>query len=269
VHISTLFYSAASIDLYIPSVLTANCFKSCPLPPFLLQLRSFAIRYTLQNRLPEDKVKEFFSKHVTAVKRTIFSRSLRILPLPDQVGIVEGLAFLITCFPDVLPLTDQHLLAFLSEILKMLSIADDIIQGETSGVSIGVAVNRNGCVCKTSLASTELGKIALEHPSPSTPVHASKVFLRKEMTVHDGLKSSGVQVIVPPELPMGVQLRATALALFRAVVKNHPATFFTAEGSSPAGMFLKSVFIIISSSSLSFSFQSRQFAHPQDLDTNQ
>jgi transformation/transcription domain-associated protein len=168
------------------------------------------------------------------VKRTLFSRSLRILPLPDQVGIVEGLAFLITCFPDVLPLTDQHLLAFLSELLKMLSIADDIV-GDTSNVSIGVAVDRNGCVCKTSLANTELGKVALEQPSPPTPVHASKVFLRKEMALRCCLEPSSPDIIVPPELPMGVQLRATALALFRAVVKNHPAIFFNAESNSPAG----------------------------------
>ena len=181
-------------------------------------------------------MKEFFSSQAKAVKRTLFSRSLRILPLPDQVGIVEGLAFLISSFPDVLPLTDQHLLAFLSELLKMLSIADDIIQGDTSSVSIGVAVNRNGCVCKTSLAGTELGKIALEQPSPSTPVHSSKVFLRKEMSVRDRLESSSSRdIIVPPELPMGIQLRATSLALFRAVVNKHPATFFNAEGNSPAG----------------------------------
>ena len=194
----------------------------------------FAIRHTLQKRLAEEKVREFFSSHVTAVKRTLFSRSLRILPLPDQVGIVEGLAFLITCYPDVLPLTDQHLLAFLSELLKMLSIADGII-GDTSNVSIGVAVDRNGCVCKTSLANTELGKVALEQPSPATPVHGSKVFLRKEMAVRCSLKPSSPDIIVPPELPMGVQLRATALALFRAVVVNHPATFFNAESNSPAG----------------------------------
>lgn len=198
------------------------------------QLLRFAIRHTLQKRLAEEKVREFFSSHVTAVKRTLFSRSLRILPLPDQVGIVEGLAFLITCYPDVLPLTDQHLLAFLSELLKMLSIADGII-GDTSNVSIGVAVDRNGCVCKTSLANSELGKVALEQLSPATPVHGSKVFLRKEMAVRCSLKPSSPDIIVPPELPMGVQLRATALALFRAVVVNHPATFFNAESNSPAG----------------------------------
>lgn len=195
----------------------------------------FAVRHTLQNRLPEEKVREFFSTHVTAVKRTLFSRSLRILPLPDQVGIVEGLAFLITCFPNVLPLTDQHLLAFLSELLKMLSIADDSIPDASGNVNIGVAVDRNGCVCKTSLANTELGKVALEQPSPRTPVHASKVFLRKEMIVRCLLEPSSPDIIVPPELPTGVQLRATALALFRAVVKNHPSTFFNAETNSPAG----------------------------------
>ena len=109
------------------------------------------------------------------------------------------------------------------------------IRDSTSSVSIGVAVNRNGCVCKTSLAGTELGKIALEQPSPSTPVHSSKVFLRKEMSVRDRLESSSRDIIVPPELPMGIQLRATSLALFRAVVNKHPATFFNAEGNSPAG----------------------------------
>ena len=209
--------------------------------PLLLTSRSrpslilrFAIRHTLQKRLAEEKVRDFLSTRATAVKRTLFSRSLRILPLPDQVGIVEGLAFLITCFPGVLPLTDQHLLAFLSELLKMLSIADDIV-GDTSNVSIGVAVDRNGCVCKTSLANTELGKVALEQPSPPTPVHASKVFLRKEMALRCCLEPSSPDIIVPPELPMGVQLRATALALFRAVVKNHPAIFFNAESNSPAG----------------------------------
>ena len=73
---------------------------------------------------------DLFKTHLTQVKRSLFSRSLRILPLPDQVGVVEGLTFLVSCAKDVFPISDQNLLASVSELLKMLSLADGALTGD-------------------------------------------------------------------------------------------------------------------------------------------
>lgn len=161
--------------------------------------------------------------HITILKRCLFSRSLRILPLPDQVGIIEALAFLITSFPSVLPLSDQHLLAFLSELLKMLCVADGEMKGDAD-VDIGVAVNKNGYVYNKSSVDAEREDAAL---TLSSKTHASSIFLRSEMLVGG--------VTVPSELPLGVQLRVTSLSLFRAVIKSHTSGFFDADASTPVG----------------------------------
>lgn len=60
---------------------------------------------------------------MTLIRRLIFSRSLRVLPLQEKIGSIEALAVLIDRIPELISITDQHLLAFLSELLKMASIA--------------------------------------------------------------------------------------------------------------------------------------------------
>ncbi|MGK3758804.1 MAG: hypothetical protein ACI8RD_011121, partial [Bacillariaceae sp.] len=56
---------------------------------------------------------------------------------------VEALSVLVDQVPDLIQLEDQHLLAFLSELLKMASVAD----GEMTDTNlIGSVVDRNGYV---------------------------------------------------------------------------------------------------------------------------
>ena len=146
------------------------------------------------------------------------------------MGIVETLAFLISFTPDVLPLSDQHLLAFLGELLKMLSIADGAMNGDRT-VDVGVAVNKNGYVYNKDLvhANVDGEDAGLTH---SAKTHTSSVFMREEMVLRG---RNGSDIAVPSELPLGVQLRVTSLALFRAVVKNHTSAFFEADKSTPIG----------------------------------
>ena len=68
----------------------------------------------------EDIEKKFGS----TLRKLVFSRSLRILPLPQQVGAVEALAVIVNEFPSFLSIKDQHFLSFLSELLKMCSVSD-------------------------------------------------------------------------------------------------------------------------------------------------
>lgn len=202
----------------------------------------FSIRHSLQKLSAQailssssPVLTSLLQPHETILKRCLFSRSLRILPLPDQVGIVETLAFLISFAPDVLPLSDQHLLAFLGELLKMLSIADGAMNGDKT-VDVGVAVNKNGYVYNRDSvhANADGEEAALTH---SAKRHASSIFMREAMVL-PGRNGNVGDIAVPSELPLGVQLRVTSLALFRAVVKNHTSAFFEADKSTPIGEFL-------------------------------
>ena len=160
------------------------------------------------------------------MKRSLFSRSLRILPLPDQVGVVEGLTFLVSCAKDIFPISDQNLLASVSELLKMLSLADGALTGD-AGSSIGVAIDKNGHVFNPSIPKTD----APNDVDQSPRTHASAIFLRSEITVC----TTSYRAVIPAELSMGVQLRIASLALFRALVKNHTDAFFDAANNTPVG----------------------------------
>ena len=159
-------------------------------------------------------------KHLTLLRRVLFSRSLRLLPLLEQVGVVEALAVLVDQLPDLIPLDDQHLLAFLSELLKMASVAD----GEMNDSSLlGTVVDRNGFV----VATPEQRGMETADPEFRT----SSLFLRRDCVI--ALREG--RVVVSEELPPGVQLRVSAIELLRSVIRGHPDTFFDAETSTPVG----------------------------------
>lgn len=158
------------------------------------------------------------SSHMSTIKRVLFTRSLRLLPLPEQVAVIEALSTLVDFVPGLLPVADQHLLAFLSEYLKLSSIAD----GEMADSSIvGYVVDKNGFTGK---------------PSPSKYSHGSKhmtgIFLRRECVAR--LRGEKY-ILIPEELPLGIQLRVSALRLLNTVIRRHADGFFDADSTTPIG----------------------------------
>jgi transformation/transcription domain-associated protein len=182
---------------------------------------SFTARFVLVNLFISPFTAEqnasFFSERLSLIRRVLFSRSLRLMPLPQQVGVVEGLAVIIKEVPGLLPLSDQHLLAFLSELLKMSSVAD----GEMSDKTLtNCVVDKNGYVASKIDANAEV-----------YPSHASALFFRRECAV----SIHGVKFVVPEELPVGVQLRVASIALLHAVIRGYTNAFFDAESTTPIG----------------------------------
>lgn len=74
--------------------------------------------------MSESSAKGLVEKFDTTLRKLVFSRSLRILPLPQQVGAVEALIVIVNEFPGFLSIKDQHFLSFMSELLKMCSVSD-------------------------------------------------------------------------------------------------------------------------------------------------
>ena len=182
----------------------------------------FTARFLLRNiflaPFDREQNQSFLKERVSPIRKTLFSRSLRLMPLALQVGVVEGLAIIMHESPALFPLTDQHLLAFLSELLKMLSVAD----GEMSDTTLsGSVVDKNGYV---SVSKTE-PHIA-QHLS-----HSSALFFRRECVVD----IYGRKVVVPEEMPVGIQLRVSAIGLLHGVIRGYSDAFFDAETSSPVG----------------------------------
>lgn len=164
------------------------------------------------------------SKHLASIKKLVFARSLRLLSLPEQVGAVEAVSFIVHVAPGILTIEDQHLLAFLSEFLKMSSIAD----GEmTDSNLVGYVVDKNGFA------------MAAQQVLAKAPIHASFldhttfVFLRRECLMKCELGNAFI--VIPEELPSGVQLRVSALRLFRSVIKSNSSVFFDSDASTPVG----------------------------------
>ena len=161
--------------------------------------------------------KEMSTKYVEPIRQTIFSRSLRLLPLPRQVGIVEALTAFVSEFPDLLPLDDQHLLAWISELLKMANVADR--EMEDSKLD-GRAVDKDGFIFTASDSG-------LSRPSD----HATSLFFRRNCV----LKSDTRLVFLPGELPAAVELRSVTIVFLHTVIKAHLQHFFEAESSSAIG----------------------------------
>lgn len=178
--------------------------------------------------IPQEKCYEIFKSQMPLIKRVLFSRSLRLLPLPEQVGAVEALATVVDQLPNLIPLNDQHLLAFLSELLKMSSVAD----GEMTDPNlVGSVVDKNGYAIpshESAAAASRESKIK-HHEKPS-----SSIFLRRDCI----LTTARSRHFIPQESPNGVQLRFSSISLLRAVIRGHANPFFDAENSTPIGMNL-------------------------------
>lgn len=190
---------------------------------FVLDPERTSARYILEHycfNAPGVDAKLRFEKHLTLLRRILFSRSLRLLPLLEQVGVVEALAVLVDQLPGLIPLDDQHLLAFLSELLKMASVAD----GEMNDpILLGSVVDKNGFVVSTP----EQRDLEITDPVFRT----SSLFLRRACVV---ICREG-RVVISEELPPGVQFRVSSIELLRSVIRGHPDTFFDAESSTPVG----------------------------------
>lgn len=186
------------------------------------QLR-FVVRHVLR-LITRDKtsIDTLLSPHLSSLKRLVFPKLLRTLPLPNQCAAVDACAFLLDKAPKLIPITDQNLLAFLAELLKMISIAD----GEFSDPSFGsvVLVDKNG------VAANKSGEFSSQN---GPTMHASSVFLRKSIIVEDS--SFGGRIQVPKELPYGVQLRVSTLLLFRGLIRGFADEFFDADPQSKIG----------------------------------
>ena len=158
-----------------------------------------------------------FSKQIQVIRRLLFSRHLRLLPLCHQVGLIESLSFILKEIPGFFPLNDQHVLNFLSELLKMCSVAD----GEMSDKSLfGHVVDKNG-YCASG--QQEKGN--------RFPSHAFALFCRRKLCL--GVNK---QVFVfPQEAPPGVQLRVAAISLIHSVVAGGSDLFFDSEPSTSIG----------------------------------
>lgn len=190
---------------------------------------SISARFLLKHFItshPKEVYQKIFASQISMIRRVIFSRSLRLLPLAEQVGAVEALAFIVKEAQGVLPLSDQHLLAFLSELLKMSSVAD----GEMTDASLVFYVvdkNGNALAGKKPNSSSSLR-------SEKCPSHASAIFFRRECV----LETEKNRFIIPEELPHGVQLRVSSITLLHSVILGHPNAFFDAEVSTPIGKLI-------------------------------
>jgi hypothetical protein len=63
--------------------------------------------------------------------------------------------------------------------------------------------------------------------------HASSIFLRKAMILEDG--SFDGRILIPQELPLGIQLRVSTLLLFRALIRGFADEFYDADPQSKIG----------------------------------
>jgi transformation/transcription domain-associated protein len=160
---------------------------------------------------------EFVAEHMSFITRVLFSRSLRLMPLPQQAGIVDGLTVVIKELPNLIPLSDQHLLAFLSELLKMSSVADGEMTDNTLANSV---VDKNGYVGTTIDLNTDF-----------RPSHASALFNRRECMA----RFQNAWLNVPDECPVGVELRVASIRLFHVAIKVYTDAFFDADTSTPIG----------------------------------
>jgi hypothetical protein len=184
--------------------------------------RRFAARYLLNFFRTDESCdpgssNDFASKHVDFIRRVLFSRSLRLLPLPHQVGVVEGLAAVVKQYPSLLPLTDPHLLACLSDLLKMASVAD---REMTDDKLNNVVVDKDGYVPST-----------VDGDASQYPTHASALFYRRSCLVD----IDGTKIVVPGEQPAGVQLRVSTIVLLHGIIRNYTDPFFDAETTTPIG----------------------------------
>jgi hypothetical protein len=170
-------------------------------------------------------MQKIISEHGSIIKRNLFSKSLRNLQLLDQIASIETFAYIIKHAPDSVPLTDNHVLVFISESLKMMSVADGEMTSES--ISNSMIIDKDGYSPRTSRNSCMISKF-------STLTHATGIFLHEAF---DLVYSNGYRLQVGAELPIGVQLRVSSLNLFHEVLKKHSDSFLEAESSSSIGKY--------------------------------
>jgi transformation/transcription domain-associated protein len=81
------------------------------------------------------------------------------------------------------------------------------------------------------------GFVSSPHTSETknqTSKHGASMFFADSYTLLPS-ETGGMQVNIPPDLPDGVQLRVSALLLFRAVIRRHTDLFFDAPSSDAVG----------------------------------
>lgn len=185
---------------------------------------SFASRFLLNYFVSEPSGSslemEFMRDRIDLIRRVLFSRILRLLPLSHQVGTVEGLATVVKLFPYLFPLTDQHVLTFLSELLKMASVADKEMSDEKLKE---IVVDKDGYV------PLETGSDRALYPRQS-----SALFYRRECVLTCG----NMRVVILPELPVGIQFRVSTILLLHAIIKNNSDLFFDADPTTPIGKII-------------------------------
>lgn len=145
---------------------------------------------------------------------------MRLLPLPQQVGVVDALAAIIKKFPSFLSATDQHLLGCLSELLKMSSVADGEMVDEKLKDCV---VDKDGYTPAVNLTPSEY------------PDHSSFLFFRRECVVTLDTE----KIVVPQELPTGIQLRVSTIVLLHIVIRTYTDPFFNSEASTSIGKCLQ------------------------------
>ncbi len=188
----------------------------------------FGARYGLEFLYDKEKIDTphtlgaVILKHGSIVKKHLFSKSLRNLQLQDQIATIETFGYIVKHAPGCAPLSDSHVLVFLSESLKMMSVADGEMTSES--ISSSVIINKDGYSPRVTRNSCMVDKF-------SSLTHATSIFLREGFEV----LLEGYRIPVKPELPIGVQLRVSSLNLFHEVLKRHSDSFLEAESSSSIG----------------------------------
>ena len=163
---------------------------------------------------------------------------------------MEALSVLVDQVPDLIQLEDQHLLAFLSELLKMASVAD----GEMTDTNlIGSVVDRNGYVLPAQ--GHPITNNDMQEVEPT--LRPSSLFLRRDCV----LVTNSIKLLVGEELPCGIQLRVSSIQLFRSIIRGHPDTFFDAESSTPVGNIRPHVISLLFRSLVSQPIQAVTAAH--------
>ena len=140
------------------------------------------------------------------------------------MGAVEALTVLVDRVPNLIPLEDQHLLAFLSELLKMASVADGEMKDNNL---IGSVVDKNGFVLPEHRHHPPKNDTKDIDPS----LRPSSLFLRRDCIV----TIDGQKLLIGEELPCGIQLRVSSIQLLRSIIRGHPDTFFDSDSSTPVG----------------------------------
>eukprot|EP00980_Cylindrotheca_fusiformis_P015839 scaffold4637_cov128-Cylindrotheca_fusiformis.AAC.10 len=211
----------------------------------------FIMKHYIVGTRSEDSSLELFRNSLPLIKRIVFSRSLRLLPLPEQIGVVEALTVIVQQVPKLFPLDDQNLLAFLSELLKMASVAD----GEMTDTNqAGEMIDKNGLA--VSIHSRH-GTNKDPAPARKAAFPSSALFLRRECII----VANGVRIIVPPESSRGVQLRVSIISLLRFVIRGHANPFFDADKSSPVGNIRPHVISLLFRSLVSRPLEAVSVAH--------